>query len=441
MALAVLGWGRYVRIMTKRGEILPRRELRHSQGTASSETPAPRFALQPLAAVAGTMIGETLGSNLTEKLIAGALAAAISAFLTAPGKHHRRRIMAVALLLALLHMLRRAANALATSRRHRRLPRETHAPTPANWATVGLATVVGFTLGSLATTAIDGWASGPRTQDATIPEVAGQSEPAALGILEEAQLTPVSVREPSISTPEGRAKRSSPPAGAKTRPGTTVTVFVSSGEPEAGAKITIPNVGGLSKRRARAMLQDLGLTIVNEEQSFARLAPGKATGTSPPAATRVPVWSAVTLLVSAGPLHEEVVVPSVRGQPRSLALARLRGAGLNPTIRFKPSETIAAGHALGTDPVAGAKIKGDGVTLYLSSADAPVRVEVPVLFGLSLNGARARLVERGLRITSTTESATQRPAGTVVDSNPAPGTLVAKGSVVRVIVAGSALPE
>ncbi len=84
-------------------------------------------ALQRVASMAGTLIGETVGSTLTAKLAAGVLGALIGAFLTAPGRHRRRRIVAVALLLALLRSLRRAGDALAAER---------GAWVPASWAAV-----------------------------------------------------------------------------------------------------------------------------------------------------------------------------------------------------------------------------------------------------------------------------------------------------------------
>lgn len=62
--------------------------------------------------MAGTLIGETLGGTLPGKLAAGVL----GAFLTAPGRNRRRRIVAVAILLALLDVLRRAGGALAAER-------------------------------------------------------------------------------------------------------------------------------------------------------------------------------------------------------------------------------------------------------------------------------------------------------------------------------------
>lgn len=82
---------------------------------ARPESAPPEIVLQIVTSFALTMLGEVLGSSLTGKLLAGALGALLGAFLTARGSHHTRRIVAVALLLALLDALRGVASALAST--------------------------------------------------------------------------------------------------------------------------------------------------------------------------------------------------------------------------------------------------------------------------------------------------------------------------------------
>jgi hypothetical protein len=96
--------------------------------------------LQCVASLAGTLIGESLGPTLASKLAAGVLGALIGAFLTAPGRHRRRRLVAVALVLALLDAVRRATDALGAERK-----REPRAWVPANLPVLCLTAVAGFT--------------------------------------------------------------------------------------------------------------------------------------------------------------------------------------------------------------------------------------------------------------------------------------------------------
>ncbi|HET8759297.1 MAG TPA: hypothetical protein VFM58_24980, partial [Solirubrobacteraceae bacterium] len=92
---------------------------------ARSAVSGSAVAIQCVASMAGTLIGEALGSTLPAKLVVGCLGAVIGAFLTAPGRNRRRRIVAVAILIALIHLFRRAGDALAAERR---------GWVPANWA-------------------------------------------------------------------------------------------------------------------------------------------------------------------------------------------------------------------------------------------------------------------------------------------------------------------
>jgi hypothetical protein len=140
--------------------------VEHQRGAVAERALRRAALLQCVVSIAGTMIGQALGSNLTEKLIAGVLLALIGAFLTAPGKHYHRRIVAVALFVALLYTLRRAARALASAGDARSQERTLASPpsspwTPSNWSTVGRTAIVGFGLGSLGMIIIPGSPAGP----------------------------------------------------------------------------------------------------------------------------------------------------------------------------------------------------------------------------------------------------------------------------------------
>jgi hypothetical protein len=189
-----------------------------------------------VASIAGTMIGETLGSTLPEKLLAGMLGAIVSAILTTSGTrtHHRRRIVAVALLVGLLEMLRRAKRALASSTLYHqhRPPHHPHGRPAVNWPAACLAAVTGFGLGSLGTTALDGWAQASNTKTVAVPELTRTSEVVALRSLRQARLAPIKVSESSASIAKGSVKRTSPPAGAPVPVRSEVKLVVSSGQPQ-----------------------------------------------------------------------------------------------------------------------------------------------------------------------------------------------------------------
>jgi hypothetical protein len=131
---------------SREGEAAPSRP--HEERTPSS------WVLQGVAASAGTILGEVLGASTTGKVVAGILGAWIGGFLTAPGRHHHRRIVAVSLLVALAAFLRNAASALAAGTRPTSSTASgagsagAGAALPASWSGVLVAAAIGFTLGS-----------------------------------------------------------------------------------------------------------------------------------------------------------------------------------------------------------------------------------------------------------------------------------------------------
>ena len=260
--------------------------------------------LQCVASVGGTLIGESLGSSLFWKLLAGVLGAGVGAFLTAPGTRHRRRIMAVALFLAALQALRRTPDALASETRRGGGP----VWAPASWAAVGLTAVAGFVVGSGITTARGGWTESDKEQRpaavlAKVPNVEGEPKATALTILENAGFNPTSSTEPSQSIPEGVATGTEPPAGTRVGAGASIALFVSSGPPPADEPV-VPEVAGLVEAEAVAVLEDAGLGATTTSQPSEEIPEGAATGTEPPAGTRVDAGATIALFVSSGPVPE-----------------------------------------------------------------------------------------------------------------------------------------
>ena len=100
------------------------------------------------------------------------------------------------------------------------------------------------------------------------------------------------------------------------------------------------------------------------------------------------------------------------------------------------NDNIAPGNALRTEPEAGTEVEpGSDVILLVSAGPAPVAV--PELTGLSRADARDALAAAGLveGDTSRVEDASTRD--TVLDQDPAPGTEVAPGSAVDLVLSAA----
>ncbi|HEX5618635.1 MAG TPA: PASTA domain-containing protein [Solirubrobacteraceae bacterium] len=384
-------------------------------------------AIQCVASMAGTLIGEALGSTLPAKLVVGCLGALIGAFLTAPGRNRRRRIVAVAILIALIHLFRRAGDALASERR---------GWVPANWAVVGLAAAVGFAGGSAVTTVRGGWDT---TSSVSVPQVRGENRAAAITILENAGLSPTPATEPSESIPEGSATRTDPAGGATVDDGAQVTLFVSSGPP--GATVKVPDVTGSDRDDARSILRDAGLRSRVRRESSQTIAADHATRTTPPAGTPVDRGARVTLLISTGPATQSVEIPDVRGQRGAQAQATLTDAGLAPRMQTEPSDDIAEGAATRTDPAAGTKVeRGAEVTVFVSEGPVAGQVTVPNVANADRAKAFAALENAGLKPEGASEPSDSIAEGAATRTDPVAGTVVDAGSTVTVFISSGPPP-
>jgi beta-lactam-binding protein with PASTA domain/predicted Ser/Thr protein kinase len=148
----------------------------------------------------------------------------------------------------------------------------------------------------------------------------------------------------------------------------------------------------------------------------------------------------VAWYVSAG---QYTAVPQVTGFPQ--ALARTELTGLNLTVRTgagRNSDSVAAGHVITTSPAAGSKMKSHGIiTLFLSLG--PARVRVPQVTGQGQQAAISQLKAAGLKVATPVQTPSDTiPAGTVISTSPAGGTLAPRDQPVTITVsAGPPLPN
>jgi beta-lactam-binding protein with PASTA domain/predicted Ser/Thr protein kinase len=202
-----------------------------------------------------------------------------------------------------------------------------------------------------------------------------------------------------------------------------------SGATPASAQVLVPKVVGYSLPVAQAKLQDADLVaaVQYENNSAPR---NQVVKQDPLADARVRRGSTVTLYVSSGPGN--VTIPSVVGESRAQAIHRLERAGVTvASVQQRPSSTVAAGLAEGTDPRSGTPVAlGTAVTLFVSSG--PPKVQVPSLRGDSQAAATQALRQAGLQVAVVRKSSQTVPAGHVISQSPAAGAMATKGSTVTI---------
>lgn len=144
----------------------------------------------------------------------------------------------------------------------------------------------------------------------------------------------------------------------------------------------------------------------------------------------------VYLLVSTGGNDAKgppsIEVPSVLGQTYDQASATLTTAGFAVTRIDDELSSQAPGTVIAQDP-SGGRLADKGSTITLTVAGA--EVTIPEVAGQTFDQASATLQRLQLVVARNNVDSTDKPPGTVLSSNPAAKTKVAKGSTVTLDVA------
>ncbi|HUA04421.1 MAG TPA: Stk1 family PASTA domain-containing Ser/Thr kinase [Solirubrobacteraceae bacterium] len=129
----------------------------------------------------------------------------------------------------------------------------------------------------------------------------------------------------------------------------------------------------------------------------------------------------------------KVVVPSVTGEPFSVAQAQLQNAnfGIN---QVQVTSQQKAGTVIGQDPKAGAKVK-EQTTVTLEVSSGPGNTQVPQVFGETLSQAKSAIEIANLKVGRVIQQPnTTIAAGRVIQTTPAAGDNPAVNSEVTIFV-------
>ena len=125
-------------------------------------------------------------------------------------------------------------------------------------------------------------------------------------------------------------------------------------------------------------------------------------------------------------------VPSLTQLTRAQAEARLDGVDLTGRFDQEPSETVAAGRVVRSEPATGGRVlRGHSVTVVLSSGRPSV--PVPSVTGQSADDAQGAIRQAGLQPRLTEQSSADVEAGQIISQTPAGGT-AKRGSTVALVV-------
>ena len=195
----------------------------------------------------------------------------------------------------------------------------------------------------------------------------------------------------------------------------------------------VPPVAALTVDQASMILAPLELGVVVTEEFSEEIASGVVIRTEPVIGEKARKGSKVTLFTSKGP--ERYLIPSdLAGQDPKRATSALEALtlvviGTNEVF----DELIPVGQVVRTDPIGGTSVKRETpVTILVSKGPAPVAV--PPIVGTLITDATSVLTDLGLTAETVRQEFDNSVAGTILSTDPTPGTPVPKGTIIKVVV-------
>ena len=179
------------------------------------------------------------------------------------------------------------------------------------------------------------------TKKVDMPNFVGKTLEEAQTMAEDLDLTIETEEVASSEVEEGKIVSQDPEySETKIEVGTTIKLKVSKG-PETAE---LPKLEGMKIEDARVTAESLGITLVEETENSDKVEQGVIIKQDTAVGTLVKSGDTVTVHVSAG--AEKVRVPTVVGMDEGTAVATLKNAGLNPTVKYESHEDKEEGKVI-----------------------------------------------------------------------------------------------
>jgi serine/threonine-protein kinase len=201
----------------------------------------------------------------------------------------------------------------------------------------------------------------------------------------------------------------------------------------------VPRLAGLELGEARNLVSEFGWTIAPVEEASDDVPVGVVVRSDPAEGADLDEGGTLTLVVSSGPALREL--PELTGLTTDAASSLLSERGLVLQLGEQPfDEVVPVGTIISwtiTDQpglVAGDTVL-PGTTVLVTVSAGPAPRVIPDLTGVPLADATTALTDLGLVVVQgTDEFSTDVAVGAVMRQDPVPGTEVARGATVTVIV-------
>ena len=233
------------------------------------------------------------------------------------------------------------------------------------------------------------------TTSHVVPDVAGMQQAEALNVLAPFKWNVVVTAQRSEGSAAGTVLGTDPEAGADLSEGSTLTLFVSEGEPLA----TLPDLTGIAEADAVAQLESLGLVVNLVRADNEDIPAGSVISWVVPeqpsivAGGEVLRGTGIDVTVSNGPAQRDV--PLIVGMTLEQAQAALAELRLT-LLETPPAKSNAAAEGLigAQSPPPGEKVARDSAIAYSISL-GPDLVALPNIIGNNFSIVEPRLTEAG----------------------------------------------
>jgi serine/threonine-protein kinase len=269
---------------------------------------------------------------------------------------------------------------------------------------------------------------GGGTPQVVVPDVRGYTKKQAEQILRGAHLKSQFRQKASAAVTKGQVISTDPPQGAHVNKESTVTVLLSTGP----KSVHLPKLRGQTLDAALATIDGLGLPTPKTVAEPSSLASGIVVSTKPKSGPVAPD-TVVTIYYANG----NVRVPNVVGMTCDQATQALKTSKLVANCTDSASDA-PKGQVFDQSPSAGQEAPQQS-TVNLQVSSGPAQVPVPDVTDTMYHDARKALKQAGLTAVPSPclSSDPSIPDGTVVKTDPGPGTMVDPGSDVTVYVTDS----
>jgi serine/threonine-protein kinase len=258
-----------------------------------------------------------------------------------------------------------------------------------------------------------------------VPRVVGQTQQAAVAVLDANNLNHDVRQVFSETAPAGQVTGTQPGPGDKVRKNGTVVLEVSRG-PERHA---VPDVVGQSEVDARAAILDAHLAVGAVTREYDEKVPeGDVVSADPEPGKELKRDTEVDLVVSKG--RQPIQVTSWVGKPADKATAALKKAGFKVKSSEEFDEKVAKGDVVSQSPESGTAFKNDTITLVVSKG--PPLVDVPDVIGKQRQDAVRMLKDAGFDVK--VEKLFGGYFGTVRFQDPGGHSKAPKGSTVTISI-------